>query len=106
MEKSVGVSTLVEILKSYIETAETLCAALDAASEDANWEQAGRLAQDIAGSAGGLGLSAMTARARGFAAAAREGASASALRNEAQSILREHQRVRQALTNLYPDLVA
>ncbi len=106
LEKSVGVPTLVEILKSYIETAEKLCAALGAASEDANWEQAGRLAQDIAGSASGLGFSAMTAAARGFAAAAREGASASALRNETQSILREHQRVRQALTNLYPDLAA
>jgi signal transduction histidine kinase len=106
LEKSVGVPTLVEILKSYIETAEQLCAALGVASDDANWEQAGRLAQDIAGSASGLGLSAMTAAARAFAAAAREGASAPALRNEAQSILREHHRVRQALTNLYPDLAA
>ena len=106
LEKSVGVPTLVEILKSYIETAEKLCAALGTASEDANWEQAGRLAQDIAGSASGLGLSAMTAAARGFAAAAREGATASALRDEAQAILLEHRRVCRALTNLYPDLAA
>jgi HPt (histidine-containing phosphotransfer) domain-containing protein len=106
LEKSVGVPTLVEILKSYIDTAEQLCAALGAASDDANWQQAARLAQDIAGSASGLGLLAMTAAARGFATAAREGASAHTLRNDAQMIVLEHHRVRKALTNLYPDLVA
>lgn len=106
LEKSVGVPTLVEILKSYIDTAEQLCAALGVASDDANWQQAARLAQDIAGSASGLGLLAMTAAARGFATAAREGASAHALRNDAQMIVLEHHRVRKALANLYPDLVA
>ncbi|MDE2111576.1 MAG: HAMP domain-containing histidine kinase [Alphaproteobacteria bacterium] len=106
LEKSVGVATLVEILKSYIETTEQLCGALAIASDDANWQQAARLAQDIAGSASGLGLLAMTAAARGFAAAAREGASAHVLRNDAQTIVLEHERVRKALGNLYPDLVA
>ena len=95
-----------EILKSYIETTEQLCTALNAASGDDNWQQAGRLAQDIAGSASGLGLLAMTAAARSFANAAREGASAHSLRNSAQMIVVEHDRVRQVLENLYPDLVA
>ena len=106
LEKSVGSATLVEILKSTIETTEQLCAALGAASDGADWQQAARLAQDIAGSASGLGLIAMTAAARGFAAAARQGASAHTLRNEAQKIVCEHERVRLALANLYPDLVA
>jgi signal transduction histidine kinase/HPt (histidine-containing phosphotransfer) domain-containing protein len=106
LEKSVGVATLVEILKSYIDTAEQLCGALSIASDDANWQQAARLAQDIAGSASGLGLLAMTAAARGFASAARQGASPHALRNDAQMIVLEHERVRKALANLYPDLVA
>ena len=48
----------------------------------------------------------MTSAARGFAAAARQGASAHTLRNEAQKIVCEHERVRLALANLYPDLVA
>jgi hypothetical protein len=48
----------------------------------------------------------MTAAARGFASAQRQGADADALRAEAQTIVHEHQRVRQALANLYPDLVA
>ena len=106
LEKSVGVTTLIEILKSYIDTAEQLCRALGDASDDANWQEATRLAQDIAGSASGLGLSAMTAAARGFAQAAREGASTHELRNTAQLIVWEHERVRRSLANLYPDLVA
>ncbi|MGA7673754.1 MAG: ATP-binding protein [Rhizomicrobium sp.] len=106
LEKSVGSATLIEILKSYVETAEQLCSALEAASDGANWQQAARLAQDIAGSASGLGLLAMTAAARGFAASARQGANAHALRNDAQKIVVEHERVRRALANLYPDLVA
>jgi len=106
LEKSVGVPTLVEILKSYIETAEKLCGALGVASANKDWEQAERIAQDIAGSASGLGLIAMTAAARGFAASARQGANAHVLRNDAQLIVWEHERVRQALANLYPDLAA
>jgi len=106
LEKSVGSVTLIEILKSYIETAEQLCGALEEASKAEDWQQAARLAQDIAGSASGLGLAAMTAAARGFAAQAREGAHGHALRNVAQTIVWEHERVRRALANLYPDLAA
>jgi len=106
LEKSVGLGTLIEILKSYIESAERLCRALGEASDDANWQEAVRLAQDIAGSAGGLGLTAMTAAARGFAQQARDGASSHELRNTAQLIVWEHERVRRSLANLYPDLVA
>jgi signal transduction histidine kinase/HPt (histidine-containing phosphotransfer) domain-containing protein len=106
LEKSVGTATLIEILKSYIETAGKLCAALGEASDDANWSEAVRLAQDIAGSASGLGLAAMTAAARGLAAAQRQGAGAETLSGEAKTIVSEHQRVLKALANLYPDLVA
>jgi signal transduction histidine kinase/HPt (histidine-containing phosphotransfer) domain-containing protein len=106
LEKSVGAATLVEILKSYIASAEGLCRALGEASTAARWEDATRLAQDIAGSAGGLGLTAMTAAARGFAQAARDGATPHDLRNTAQLIMWEHERVRRSLINLYPDLAA
>ncbi len=106
LEKSFGAATLVEILKSYIVSAEGLCRALGEASKDANWPEARRLAQDIAGSAGSLGLTAMTAAARGFAQAARDGASSHELRNTAQLIVWEHDRVRRSLINLYPDIAA
>lgn len=106
LEKSFGTATLLEILRSYIVSAEQLCQALGEASDNANWNEAVRLAQDIAGSAGGLGLTAMTAAARGFAQAARDGADPRDLRNTAQLIVREHERVRRSLANLYPELAA
>jgi len=106
LESSVGVKTLIEILKAYIETSEKLCSALGEASEHANWEEAARVAQDIAGSAGALGLSAITASARMLASAARQGDAAPALRERACEVLREHEHVRKALETLYPALAA
>ena len=106
LEKSVGAKSLIEILKSYIESAEQLCASLGAASGDANWPQATRLAQDIAGSASGLGLSAVTAAARAFATAAREGADGDTLHGDAQKIVLQYERARKALVDLYPELAA
>ncbi len=106
LEKSVGLTKLIEILQSYVKTAEELCEALTKASADSNWSEAGRVAQDIAGAAGGLGLAAMTAAARHFAAQTRESDDAHALRNSAQMVVGEHLRVRVALANLYPDLAA
>ena len=106
LEKSVGTKTLLEILHAYMETAEQLCRSLDRASDVANWDEAARVAQDIAGSAGALGLSAVTVAARGLAAAARSGDTDDALRARADDVLKEHAYVRRALQKLYPDLAA
>ncbi|HTQ15299.1 MAG TPA: ATP-binding protein [Rhizomicrobium sp.] len=106
LEKSLGLVTLMEILQSYMKTAEELCARLSTDSESENWEDAARVAQDIAGAAGGLGLAALTAAARGFTQRARDGESSGPLRDAAKSIVGEHERVRKALANLYPDLAA
>ncbi|HEU0096752.1 MAG TPA: ATP-binding protein, partial [Rhizomicrobium sp.] len=104
LEKSVGVTTLVEILQCYIVTAEQLTDALAEACAEEKWNDAARLAQDIVGAAGGLGLSAITQAARNFAHAAREGRSHHDLRNAAQLVVGEHVRARQALIHLYPDV--
>jgi len=106
LEKSVGLTTLIEILQSYIKTAEELSNAFAEACQQENWEEAARLAQDMAGAAGGLGLAAMTSAARGFAQKARDGHDRHDLRNAAQTIVGEHVRARAALINLYPDLAA
>jgi len=103
LEKSVGVKTLVEILQCYIVTAEQLTSALAEACAEDKWDEASRLAQDIIGAAGGLGLSAVTQAAREFTKLAREGESHHQLRNAAQTVVGEHIRVRQALIHLYPD---
>jgi HPt (histidine-containing phosphotransfer) domain-containing protein len=104
LEKSVGAKTLLEILQCYIVTAEQLTAALAQACSDEKWDEAARLAQDIIGAAGGLGLAAITQSAREFARLAREGKNRHELRNAAQMIVGEHVRVRQALTQLYPNM--
>ncbi|HEX4637152.1 MAG TPA: ATP-binding protein [Rhizomicrobium sp.] len=103
LEKSVGVKTLVEILQCYIATAEQLTAALAEACAQEKWEDAARLAQDIVGAAGGLGLTAITQAARDFARKARAGENRHELCNAAQAIVGEHLRARQALIHLYPE---
>jgi signal transduction histidine kinase/HPt (histidine-containing phosphotransfer) domain-containing protein len=104
LEKSVGVKALVEILQCYIVTAEQLTNALAQACADEKWDDAARLAQDIVGAAGGLGLTAITQAARDFARDARSGVNRHELRNAAQLVVGEHIRARQALVHLYPDV--
>lgn len=104
LEKSVGAPALVDILQCYIVTAEQLTNGLAQACAEEKWDDAARLAQDIVGAAGGLGLLAITQAARKFATAAREGESRHRLRNAAQMVVGEHVRARQALTQLYPDI--
>jgi signal transduction histidine kinase/HPt (histidine-containing phosphotransfer) domain-containing protein len=104
LERSVGLKTLIEILQCYVATAEQLTNALAEACAEEKWSDAARLAQDIVGAAGGLGLTAMTQAARHFTQATREGENPHALRNAAQLVVGEHVRSRRALLNLYPDL--
>ena len=106
LEKSLGLTTLIEILQSYMKTAEDLCRDLSNASGQEQWDDAARIAQDIAGAAGGLGLAALTQAARGFTQKAREGSSPENLREAADTVMGEHQRACRALANLYPDLAA
>ncbi len=106
LEKSLGLTTLIEILHAYIGTAEKLCVGLSQASDKEGWDEASRIAQDIAGAAGDLGLAALTAAARAFAQKIREGDGADKLKTAARSIVEEHERVRRALANLYPELAA
>ncbi|HEY2069050.1 MAG TPA: ATP-binding protein [Rhizomicrobium sp.] len=106
LEKSLGLTILIEILQSYMKTAEDLCARLSADSESENWEDAARVAQDIAGAAGGLGLAALTAAARGFTQKARDHDGTAPLRDAVKAVVGEHERVVKALANLYPDLAA
>jgi HPt (histidine-containing phosphotransfer) domain-containing protein len=106
LEKSLGLKTLIDILHSYLGTAEELSTALETAMAKEDWQQAGRVAQDIVGAAGGLGLIALTAVARTLAQGARDGAAEPVLKQAATGIFAEHHRAREALKKLYPDLAA
>jgi signal transduction histidine kinase len=106
LEKSLGLKTLIDILQSYISTADDLSKALIAATDSKEWSTAGRVAQDIAGAAGGLGLTGLTAAARLLAQGARDGSDAAELFKHANDVLAQHQRAREALRRIYPDLAA
>jgi signal transduction histidine kinase/HPt (histidine-containing phosphotransfer) domain-containing protein len=107
LEQSVGgAKALVEILQCYVGTAEDLMAALNAACHEEKWDDAARIAQDIVGAAGGLGLSALTQAARHFARSVREPGDRHDARNAAQMLWSEHLRAKQALAHLYPDVAA
>ena len=106
LEKSLGLTTLIEILQSYVKTAEELSARLEQASASGNWDDATRIAQDIAGAAGGLGLSALTGAARGLHA---EGPRGRQRRRPAQGRRINRRRARPRAPradSLYPDLAA
>ncbi len=104
LEKSLGVKTLIEILQCYVTNAEQLTKALSDACAEEKWEDAARLAHDIVGAAGGIGLSAMSQAARYFTQAIRDRENAGVLRGAVQQVMGEHVRARKALINLYPEL--
>lgn len=106
LEKSLGLTTLIEILQSYVKTAEELSERLAEAGAGGEWENATRIAQDIAGAAGGLGLNALTNAARSLTQKVREGDDVADLKSAIEAIVSEHTRVHRALVNLYPDLAA
>jgi signal transduction histidine kinase/HPt (histidine-containing phosphotransfer) domain-containing protein len=104
LERAVGIKSLIEILQCYIVTAEELTNQLTVASSEDKWEEAERVAHDIVGAAGNLGLIAVSQAARSFTQKAREHKGPHELRNAAQTVVGEHLRARRALANLYPDV--
>lgn len=106
LEKSLGRPTLMGILQSYSANADELVEALAAAASAGQWADAARIAQDIAGAAGGFGLSALSTAARALAQQTRDAAQPRDLRAAAEAIANEHVRVRQALVGLYPEITA
>jgi len=106
LEKSLGLKTLIDILHSYMLTAEQLTTSLSNALDAQEWGETARIAQDITGAAGGLGLTALTSAARQLAQDARDGADRDALLSATRDVLNQHRRTREALHRLYPDLAA
>lgn len=106
LEKSLGLKTLIDILQSYMATAEQLTAALSKALDNEEWAETARVAQDIGGAAGGLGLTALTSAARQLAQNARDGADQDALETTAKDVLAQHEKTRALLRQLYPGLAA
>ena len=105
LRASLGADTLNDVLQAHLVTTDELCEALETASRREEWQNAARLALDLAGSAVGLGFDAVTAAARSFAAAAHEKADVHALRNRLQMVVFEHERLRLAIELAFPELL-
>jgi signal transduction histidine kinase/HPt (histidine-containing phosphotransfer) domain-containing protein len=106
LEKSLGKKTLIDILESYMSTSESLAAALIEASARSDRLQAGQIARDIAGAAGGLGLTVLAGAARSLAQFTRDEGEQGSLDEASNAVVSEHRRVHGALRKLYPDLSA
>ncbi len=104
LERSVGRTTLVDILQSYLATAADVTARLARAGEGGDGAALERAGQDLAGAASGLGFAELTAAGRSLAAAARAGASTPELEAQAEALAGLVTSASAAIAELYPDL--
>lgn len=104
LEKSVGEDTLIEIFRSYLESAEKIHAGLDCARNSEDLTPAEGLARDITGSASGLGFAAATLSARNLTAAFRDKESDLMIREKIDALIGDCERTKLALQALYPEL--
>jgi hypothetical protein len=106
MQSASGDDVLKSAIKSYLAAADELHAKLEDALIDARWQDAERLARSIAGLARDMGFLALSTAARGLVDAAQDEGDQHHLRNEAQMVIIEHERLRLQLAGVCPDLVA
>ncbi len=98
--------TLKDLLNDYVATSDALCEALQTAAGCAHWQEAARLAIKIGAAAADMGFRPITAAARAFADATYQNTTAHGLRNGAQMVVFEYERLRLALESRFPEFVA
>lgn len=98
--------TLKDLLNDYVATSDALCEALQVSAGCAHWQEAARLALKIGAAAADLGFRPITIAARNFADATYQNTSAHGMRNGAQMVVFEYERMRLALASRFPDFVA
>lgn len=98
--------TLKDLLADYVTTSDALCEALQVAAGCAHWQEAARLALKIGAAAADMGFRPITIAARNFADATYQNTSAHGMRNGAQMVVFEYERLRLALGSRFPDFVA
>lgn len=93
-------------LNDYFAQSDELCELLQDAAACAHWMEAARLSAQMREGAAELGFTPVVYAARAFADTAHNQAPAHGLRNSAQMVVFEYERMRLALMARYPDLVA
>ena len=94
-----------ELLRTHLSAVDALCEQLQAVSRREEWPTAADITRQIAAKTGVLGFRAVTNAAKSFAAAADEKLEAHLLRNGAQMVVFEHERLRLAIELQYPELL-
>lgn len=98
LSETLGEETVAGIVRSYLETLAAIVARLERASQESDAASATRAAQDLASASADLGLTALSQAARTLA----HGAGTDALDGATRSVTEEAERVRAALSALYP----
>ncbi len=93
-------------LNDYFSHTDELCELLQDAAACAHWMEAARLAAQIRIGAEALGFSPIIYAAHVFADTAHNNASAHGLRNAAQTVVFEYERMRLAVMARFPDAIA
>lgn len=93
-------------LNIYLATSDELCDGLQEAAACAHWQEAVRLALKIGEAADRMGFAPVMLAARAFADTAYDHATAHGMRNGAQMVVFEYERLRLALESRFPELVA
>ncbi len=93
-------------LQHFVSACDVLSEALQEAAACAHWQEAARLTLELGNAAQELGLEPIVAATRAFADAAYHQTSPHRLRNSAQTVVFEYERMRLALMAKYPEFVA
>lgn len=98
--------TLGEVLQNYVKTCDALSEKLQDASAYAYWQEAARVALEMGHSSADLGFDPVAKLARAFADLVYQDVNAHQMRNAAQTLVFEYDRVRLALGARFPEHVA
>lgn len=105
LRAKMGDDLVKEVLGTELARVDDLCEKLQAATRCSEWQDSARLALEIAARAGGLGFRRVTNAARSFAAATEAKLDPHMLRNGAQMVVFEHERLRLGIELQFPELL-
>lgn len=104
LERSLGRTSLIEVLRAYLETAGDLTRRIETAAKAGDNPDLAQAARDLAGAAGDLGFTSLTLAARALAAAARGDNDTADTGAQAERLARQAGLAHAQLRRLYPDL--
>jgi hypothetical protein len=105
LRTGMGDDLLREVLTTGFARVDELCEQLQGATRRGDWPKAADIALDIADKIANMGFRTVTCAARSFAAATEENIDPHVLRNGAQMVVFEHERLRLGIELQFPELL-